>query len=133
MDESRPSLRRGRKRSGSLAEVNLEPISPREHEGYSTGRRGSKIDTCDLDIFGHRSSGNQNPSSRTVDCNESSQPTGRVDDTLTNKDIGNRPFPRQEFDPPFRREGRRPSLAELVTIYELSQDVKIPKCEIGAD
>lgn len=125
---------RGKARRGSLAEVSLErdrSPSPEIRE-----RRNSKFETSDLDLFNTQylyqrsftdigSSGFQSMSSLSASSFETSlspRPASSMNNGMIH-DLKRR----KEINPDahaYLKEGRRPSLAELITIYEGSQDDK---------
>lgn len=105
-------------RRGSLVDVNLErgrsPSPVRK-------RRNSKFDTTDLDLFGTQS--HIRRSLTDLGYSHSQSLSSISSNSIDKIKLSPRPVLKcPDPDMEYVREGRRPSLAELITIYENAQD-----------
>ncbi|KAL4236191.1 hypothetical protein ACF0H5_004578 [Mactra antiquata] len=125
--------RRPRVRKGSLAEVNLE--RGRSPSPEIRSRRNSRLENSDLDLFNtqpqYRRSLTDIASSRHVNWSQSSLDTieaSRSSSSLNDVPEYDVTQSRKEMNSDalaYTQEGRRPSLAELITIYEGSREDKV--------
>ncbi|XP_060559328.1 uncharacterized protein LOC132719567 [Ruditapes philippinarum] len=133
-----PPPKQSRRRRGSLAEVDLE--NGRSPSPVYRNRQNSKLDASDLDLFGSTgstvhfrrsftdiaSSSFQSLSSKScssVDKAFTPRQTSDMNDKIK-LDLKRRRETKTEPEADYVREGRRPSLAELITIYESTNDGK---------
>ncbi|XP_045157219.2 ERC protein 2-like [Mercenaria mercenaria] len=128
-----PPPNHSRRRRGSLAEVDLE--RGRSPSPVHSNRRNTRLETSDLDLFGSSVQFRRSVtdigstslqslssfSSSSIDKASTPRHTSDMNDKIK-LDLKRRRESRPEPEAEYVREGRRPSLAELITIYESAND-----------